>query len=319
MIADRKQLGTSFGLWGRLSSINMYNLVILGHTVFEIFEELISTNEHDEAYPNGAKRLSGRAFRLETTASFELSAVTNKMHWTTPHPLPHRFLPLDKVIASRAVIVIVSWFRLVTHIDRPHFKVNVGPDKFSNRQTMQIQWFVHNVVMVASCGFLGGWIVSSSKQLKALSWRHNAYQFNFSSIFHRLPGAPLSKYAAIQNRPKLKMCSIDILDNLQPVGWNLKGRLFDPQFGRLRGTWGSGWAYLMPAHGFLLSPFWHISPTVFELFTWLQKAFPPVRPGYDDKYRSSSYRSSNGKTIIWNLFHFYYYHYYFVYFKSFLS
>ena len=39
----------------------MQNWVILGETIFEIIEELIScrTNEHNEAYPNSAKRLRG--------------------------------------------------------------------------------------------------------------------------------------------------------------------------------------------------------------------------------------------------------------------
>ena len=44
-----------------------------------------------------------------------------------------------------------------------------------------------------------------------------------------------------------------------------------------------------------------LSLTVFELFSWLQKRFsplarPPVQPGYDDKYRSRSYRFVDRQT-----------------------
>ena len=40
-----------------------------------------------------------------------------------------------------------------------------------------------------------------------------------------------------------------------------------------------------------------LSNTVFELFSWLKKAFPPVRPGYDNKYRSRSYRFVQRKYV----------------------
>ena len=70
------------------------------------------------------------------------------------------------------------------------------------------------------------------------------------------------------------------------------GRWFTtPLFG---GTWGLEWTHLVARPYIpISSSLTHngLSVTVFELFSWLQKCFhPSVRPGYDDKYRSRSYR-----------------------------
>ena len=50
--------------------------------------------------------------------------------------------------------------------------------------------------------------------------------------------------ASIHNQPMYpKMCSMDIFVNLQPVGWYLKGELFDPRFGELGGVGSRGLAH----------------------------------------------------------------------------
>ena len=41
------------------------------------------------------------------------------------------------------------------------------------------------------------------------------------------------------------MCSLDIFDNLQLVGRNLKGGLFDPQVLGDKGTQDQGWTHLI--------------------------------------------------------------------------
>ena len=60
------------------------------------------------------------------------------------------------------------------------------------------------------------------------------------------------------------------------------------------GAWGLGWAQLKARPWVpISSPLTHmvLFLTVFELFSWLQKTFPPIQShGYDDKYRSTSYR-----------------------------
>ena len=65
-----------------------------------------------------------------------------------------------------------------------------------------------------------------------------------------------------------KMCSIDIFNNLQLVGWNLKGRLFDP---RLEGLGGALWD-----RG-ILALYWHIRSICFPfgVIIWHQKHFFP--------------------------------------------
>ena len=50
--------------------------------------------------------------------------------------------------------------------------------------------------------------------------------------------------ASLHNQPMYpKMCYINIFVNLQPVGWNLKKRLFAPLFGEFEGHPGWGWAH----------------------------------------------------------------------------
>ena len=97
--------------------------------------------------------------------------------------------------------------------------------------------------------------------------------------------------ASLHNQPIYpKMCYIDIFVNLQPVGWNLKGGLFDPRFG-LNGDAGSGISpldspamdcYSMPIDTWHLLPFWVIwlDPKAFSSTcrpaspTWIQWQLP---------------------------------------------
>ena len=75
-----------------------------------------------------------------------------------------------------------------------------------------------------------------------------------------------------------KMCSIDIFDNRQLLGWNLKGGLFDPRFGGKGAVCDRRWAHSI-ARPWVLSSSpietYGLSLTVFELSGWLQKRFRP--------------------------------------------
>ena len=86
--------------------------------------------------------------------------------------------------------------------------------------------------------------------------------------------------------------------------WPNRGRrffpnLFDPSSGGWGGHGGGsgmGLFHSPPMSSYYLPiGAYGLSLTVLGLFTWLQKRFrPSIRPGYDHKYRSRSYRLSSG-------------------------
>ena len=92
--------------------------------------------------------------------------------------------------------------------------------------------------------------------------------------------------------------------SLTSTGWlKLEMDTFRPPSLGVRGKWGS---WMSPfdstptgSYQFPIDTY-DLSPTFLELFSWLQKRLrlpirPPVRSRYDDKYRSRTTASSNGK------------------------
>ena len=120
------------------------------------------------------------------------------------------------------------------------------------------------------------------------------YSFGTSAIAARL------FIGSLHNQPMYpKMCSIGISSNLQLVGWNLKGGLFDRRFG-VTGTCGRGWANSI-AHSWvpISSPLTHMVYLlpVFELVSCsISASARPTRIRF--KYRSRSYRFVEWQKII---------------------
>ena len=97
-----------------------------------------------------------------------------------------------------------------------------------------------------------------------------------------------------------KQFGVLIFLHLQPFGWNLRMRLFDPIVRGISGNLEMGWvgdrSNWQPAHGFISFPLTHIVHlALFELLSWLQKRFHPylhflpVWRRYDDNDHSRSY------------------------------
>ena len=98
----------------------------------------------------------------------------------------------------------------------------------------------------------------------------------FFHSFGALPKAVRLFIASLHNQPMYpKMCLIDIFVDLQLVGWNLKGILFDPRFGGLGGHMGSGWAHSVAYPWFPISSPYGLPLAGFELFGWLHLRFRP--------------------------------------------
>ena len=76
--------------------------MILGQTVLEIFDELIScqTNEHDEAYPNSAKRITKIHKPL---GQDELGLVSDADHLTRNCLLQNDLSQLHRFMYGRQV------------------------------------------------------------------------------------------------------------------------------------------------------------------------------------------------------------------------
>ena len=94
-----------------------------------------------------------------------------------------------------------------------------------------------------------------------------------------------------------KMCSIDdIIDNLQLVGWNLKGGLFDPGFGGYADMGSGIGPFSSPPMGsYLLHiDIYGLSLTVIELFSWLQEHLRPPDP---DTMKNSALEAINSVSV----------------------